>query len=243
MTSAKTCSHFETHPSVSVCSHGRKLQGLIWELRHVLCAAVLSTMVLSHPVDMVIGKYSVRLHLALGPLGNHARFLFGRSGQVWPRISNSDTLRRILQVCVVGGAGGIGQPLSMLMAMDPNVPISIIQRAKYCSKLDSTAEIPRFPSFACMLQPQTSGDVGHVVCFFLQRCFSLQDRQDLTLAMVPAEGVAADLSHLNMKCKVSWMGKYGNRAPETSGFKIFKCFALKTMRIRDNKYFGTFRKL
>ena len=30
------------------------------------------------------------------------------------------------QVCVVGGAGGIGQPLSMLMAMDPNVPISII---------------------------------------------------------------------------------------------------------------------
>ena len=128
----------------------------------MLCAAVLSTMVLSHPVDMVIGKYSVRLHLALG---NLARFLFGRSGQVWPRISNSDTLRHILQVCVVGGAGGIGQPLSMLMAMDPNVPISIIQRAKDCSKLDSTVEIPRFPSFACMLQPQTSGDVGHVVCF------------------------------------------------------------------------------
>ena len=25
------------------------------------------------------------------------------------------------KVCVVGGAGGIGQPLSMLMAMDPNV--------------------------------------------------------------------------------------------------------------------------
>ena len=62
----------------------------------------------------------------------------------------------------------------------------------------------------------------------LQRCFSLQDGQDLTLAMVPAEGVAADLSHLNMKCKVSWMGNDGNRAPETSGFKIFKCFALKT---------------
>ena len=37
----------------------------------------------------------------------------------------------------------------------------------------------------------------------LQRCFSLTTAQDLTLAMVPAEGVAADLSHLNMKCKVS----------------------------------------
>ncbi|CAK9022845.1 unnamed protein product [Durusdinium trenchii] len=56
------------------------------------------------------------------------------------------------KVCVVGGAGGIGQPLSMLMAMDPNV-----------SEL----------------------------CVY-----------DLTMAMVPAEGVAADLSHLNMKCKV-----------------------------------------
>jgi malate dehydrogenase len=56
------------------------------------------------------------------------------------------------KVCVVGGAGGIGQPLSMLMAMDPNV-----------------AEL----------------------CVY-----------DLTIAMVPAEGVAADLSHLNTKCKV-----------------------------------------
>lgn len=53
----------------------------------------------------------------------------------------------------MGGAGGIGQPLSMLMAMDPNV-----------------AE----------------------VCVY-----------DLTIAMVPAEGVAADLSHINRKCKVS----------------------------------------
>lgn len=56
------------------------------------------------------------------------------------------------KVCVVGGAGGIGQPLSMLMAMDPNV-----------SEL----------------------------CVY-----------DLTIAMVPADGVAADLSHLNHKCKV-----------------------------------------
>jgi len=29
--------------------------------------------------------------------------------------------RKALKVCVCGGAGGIGQPLSMLMAMDPNV--------------------------------------------------------------------------------------------------------------------------
>jgi len=56
------------------------------------------------------------------------------------------------KVCVVGGAGGIGQPLCMLMAMDPNV-----------------AEL----------------------CVY-----------DLTLAMVPAEGVAADISHLNKKVKV-----------------------------------------
>jgi malate dehydrogenase len=57
------------------------------------------------------------------------------------------------KVCVVGGAGGIGQPLSMLMAMDPNV-----------SEL----------------------------CVY-----------DLTIAMVPAAGVAADLSHVNHKCKVT----------------------------------------
>jgi len=57
------------------------------------------------------------------------------------------------KVCVVGGAGGIGQPLCLLMSMNPNV-----------SEL----------------------------CVY-----------DLTLAMVPAAGVAADLSHLNKKVKVS----------------------------------------
>jgi len=57
------------------------------------------------------------------------------------------------KVCVVGGAGGIGQPLSMLMAMDPN-----------------TSEL----------------------CVY-----------DLTIAFVPAQGVAADLSHLNHKVKVT----------------------------------------
>jgi len=56
------------------------------------------------------------------------------------------------KVCVCGGAGGIGQPLSMLMALDPNV-----------------AEL----------------------CVF-----------DLNISMVPAPGVAADLSHIESKAKV-----------------------------------------
>jgi len=56
------------------------------------------------------------------------------------------------KVCVCGGAGGIGQPLSMLMALDANV-----------------AEL----------------------CVF-----------DLSVAMVPPAGVAADLGHLERKSKV-----------------------------------------
>jgi len=57
------------------------------------------------------------------------------------------------KVCVCGGAGGIGQPLSLLMGMDPNVK-----------------ELSIF---------------------------------DLSVAMVPPEGVATDLSHLERKCKVT----------------------------------------
>jgi len=57
------------------------------------------------------------------------------------------------KVCVCGGAGGIGQPLSMLMATDPNVK---------------------------------------ELCIF-----------DLSVAMVPPAGVAADLSHLEKPVKVS----------------------------------------
>jgi malate dehydrogenase len=57
------------------------------------------------------------------------------------------------KVCVCGGAGGIGQPLSLLMAMDENVS---------------------------------------------QLCV-----QDVTMALVPAAGVAADLSHLEKKATVS----------------------------------------
>jgi len=60
--------------------------------------------------------------------------------------------KKALKVCVCGGAGGIGQPLSMLMASDPNV-----------------SELSVF---------------------------------DLNIAMVPPEGVAADLSHIETKCKV-----------------------------------------
>merc|ERR1712072_506946 len=57
------------------------------------------------------------------------------------------------KVCVVGGAGGIGQPLSLLMASCPLVKeLAII---------------------------------------------------DLNVAMVPAEGVQADLSHIEGKCKVT----------------------------------------
>mmetsp|Transcript_3308 Transcript_3308/g.6692 ORF Transcript_3308/g.6692 Transcript_3308/m.6692 type:complete len:331 (+) Transcript_3308:17-1009(+) len=56
------------------------------------------------------------------------------------------------KVCVCGGAGGIGQPLSMLMSMDENV-----------------AELAIY---------------------------------DLTIAPVPPEGVAADLSHIERRCKV-----------------------------------------
>merc|ERR1719183_1245097 len=57
------------------------------------------------------------------------------------------------KVCVVGGAGGIGQPLALLMAMDPRVSELVII--------------------------------------------------DLNVAMVPAGGVAADLGHLEGKCKVT----------------------------------------
>merc|ERR1719424_1403898 len=57
------------------------------------------------------------------------------------------------KVCVVGGAGGIGQPLSLLMAQNPMVAeLAII---------------------------------------------------DLNVAMVPAAGVEADLSHIEGKCKVT----------------------------------------
>jgi len=78
------------------------------------------------------------------------------------------------KVCVVGGAGGIGQPLSMLMAMDPNVK---------------------------------------ELCVY-----------DLTVAMVPAAGVAADLSHLNKKCKVTgYAFDMADKAIEKAGECLTGC--------------------
>merc|ERR1711920_540190 len=67
------------------------------------------------------------------------------------------------KVCVCGGAGGIGQPLSMLMSMDPNVK-----------------EVAVF---------------------------------DLNIAMVPPQGVAADLSHLEGQAAVKgYTGTVGEPA-------------------------------
>jgi malate dehydrogenase len=78
------------------------------------------------------------------------------------------------KVCVVGGAGGIGQPLSMLMAMNPHV--------------------------------------AEVVVY------------DLTIAMVPAAGVAADLSHLNKKCKVQgYAFDKDDKAIEKAGEALSGC--------------------
>jgi len=67
------------------------------------------------------------------------------------------------KVCVVGGAGGIGQPLSMLMTMDKNVK-----------------EVSVY---------------------------------DLSIAMVPPGGVAADLSHLEASVKVKGYAGELNQPP------------------------------
>ena len=81
------------------------------------------------------------------------------------------------KVCVCGGAGGIGQPLSLLMGMDPNVK---------------------------------------ELCIF-----------DLSVAMVPPEGVAADLSHLERKCKVSGymmeVGKKTSRFSRGVPYRVRPC--------------------
>jgi len=68
------------------------------------------------------------------------------------------------KVCVVGGAGGIGQPLSMLMTMDKNVK-----------------EVSVY---------------------------------DLSIAMVPPGGVAADLSHLEGSTKVKGYAGELNQPPK-----------------------------
>ncbi|CAJ1379219.1 unnamed protein product [Effrenium voratum] len=70
------------------------------------------------------------------------------------------------KVCVCGGAGGIGQPLCLLMAMDPNVrELSIV---------------------------------------------------DLNVAMVPPDGVAKDLGHIESKVKVTGYVMEVGTAPKDS---------------------------
>merc|ERR1740117_2441221 len=65
------------------------------------------------------------------------------------KVSSCENKAGNFKVCVCGGSGGIGQPLSLLMALDDNV-----------------AELSIY---------------------------------DLTIAMVPPAGVAADLGHLDEK--------------------------------------------
>ncbi len=48
-----------------------------------------------------------------------ARFALGRMASASRPFHSSAPAA--IKVCVVGGAGGIGQPLSMLLKMDPNV--------------------------------------------------------------------------------------------------------------------------
>lgn len=81
---------------------------------------------------------------------------------VWPKDKAADchtekVKKGNFKVCVCGGSGGIGQPLSLLMSLDPNV--------------------------------------GELSVY------------DLTVAMVPPAGVAADLSHLEKKVTVRGYAK------------------------------------
>merc|ERR1719329_1643318 len=78
------------------------------------------------------------------------------------------------KVCVIGGAGGIGQPLSMFMALDPNVAeLSVV---------------------------------------------------DLSVAMVPPAGVAADLGHLERKSKVTgYVYNIGERAVDKLSDALTGC--------------------
>jgi len=110
------------------------------------------------PAARASGKWSLRAGAFAGVGALGAAALFAKDQQqkatqchmFSPSKGNS-------KVCVCGGSGGIGQPLSLLMAMDPNV--------------------------------------GELSVY------------DLTIAMVPPGGVAADLSHLEKKAKVKGYAK------------------------------------
>lgn len=90
-----------------------------------------------------------------GALGVAAFVAFPRDGSA--SCHSEKQPKGNFKVCVCGGSGGIGQPLSLLMALDPNV-----------------------------------GDLSVY---------------DLTVAMVPPAGVAADLAHLEKKVKVKGYAK------------------------------------
>ncbi|CAJ1389242.1 unnamed protein product [Effrenium voratum] len=75
-----------------------------------------------------------------------------RRGKALAGLPAPATPKQGFKVCVCGGAGGIGQPLCLLMALDPRVwELSVY---------------------------------------------------DLTIAMVPAEGIGTDLGHIERKCRV-----------------------------------------
>merc|ERR1711998_664485 len=56
-------------------------------------------------------------------MGPHAVEMFAAAARITPRHSAGfhSTAAAMAKVCVVGGAGGIGQPMSMLLSMNPDV--------------------------------------------------------------------------------------------------------------------------
>merc|ERR1740121_2472978 len=95
---------------------------------------------------------------AAGAVGAAAYFTLAKDSR--PQLSCSalgGAQKGNFKVCVCGGSGGIGQPLSLLMALDNNV--------------------------------------GELSVY------------DLSVAMVPPQGVAADLGHLEKKAKVTGYAK------------------------------------
>merc|ERR1712019_329962 len=110
---------------------------------------------------VTFGKGGVKTVHPLGPLSSHEE---KRLKEMMPTLkeeimdgieyAKKNSFGGQFKVCVVGGAGGIGQPLALLMAKESSVKEVVII--------------------------------------------------DLNVAMVPAEGVAADLSHLEGGCKVTY---------------------------------------
>ena len=109
------------------------------------------------------------------------------------------------EVCINGGAGGIGQPLSMLMAMNDSV-----KEARYSmQKLRKKRCKPAAPAFQVSIQDVTMAAVrcsasviGRVQV--LEACqTAFNGNLSFTPAEVPPAGVAADLGHLEYPSKAS----------------------------------------